>query len=118
MDSGNSTRLRSCPPRGINDLRWAFVCGLSDRFQSLERKIVIGKVLIVGWLGSLHPYLPDRSRLARGVVSGGAARLVILVSYFYYMGECQVLFENSRGVNVVTGMERSGDYGKPARSAV
>jgi hypothetical protein len=33
--------------------------------QSLERKIVIGKVLIVGQLEVLHPYLPDRSRLAR-----------------------------------------------------
>jgi hypothetical protein len=61
------------------------------RFQSLERKIVTGKVLIVGWLGLLYPYLPDRSRLARAVISRGAARLGALFSYFYYMGGCQVL---------------------------
>ena len=36
-----------------------------DWRQSLDRKIVIGKVLIVVQLEVLHPYLPDRSRLAR-----------------------------------------------------
>jgi len=47
-------------------------------FQSLESREVTGKVLIAGRLGLLHPYLPDRSRLARGVISGGAARLLTL----------------------------------------
>jgi len=35
--------------------------------------------LIVWRLGLLHPYLPDGSRLARGVISGGAARLAAFV---------------------------------------
>jgi len=48
-------------------------------FQSLESRAVRGKVLIVWRLGLLHPYLPDRSRLARGVISGGAARLAAFV---------------------------------------
>jgi hypothetical protein len=52
------------------------------RFQSIERKIVTGKVLIVGRLGLLHPYLPDRSRLARGVISGRAARFGDFVFLF------------------------------------
>ena len=47
-------------------------------FQSLESREVRGKVLIVWWLGLLHPYLPDGSRLARGVISGGTARLLTL----------------------------------------
>jgi hypothetical protein len=46
--------------------------------QSLESRAVIGKVLIVWRLGLLHPYLPDRSRLARGVIGGGTARLLTL----------------------------------------
>jgi hypothetical protein len=50
--------------------------------QSLESKAVIGKVLIAEWLGLLHPYLPDRSRLARGVISGRAARLAAFVFLF------------------------------------
>jgi hypothetical protein len=56
------------------------------RFQSIERKIVAGKVLIVGRLGFLHPYLPDRSRLARGVISGAAARLGDFVFLFLLYG--------------------------------
>jgi len=69
--------------------------------QSLESRVVTGKVLIAERLGLLHPYLPDRSRLARGVIGGGTARLaafcflisiIFLFSYFYYKGGCQVLF--------------------------
>ena len=51
--------------------------------QSLESRAVKGKVLIVWRLGLLDPYLPDWSRLARGVISGGAARFgsfVFLIS--------------------------------------
>jgi hypothetical protein len=48
-------------------------------FQSLESMAVTGKVLIAGRLGLLHPYLPDGSRLARGVIGGGAARLADFV---------------------------------------
>ena len=51
-------------------------------FQSLESRAVIGKVLIVWRLGLLHPYLPDGSRLARGVISGGTARLAAFVFLF------------------------------------
>jgi hypothetical protein len=51
-------------------------------FQSLESRAVTGKVLIVLQLGLLHPYLPDRSRLARGVMSGGTARLAAFVFFF------------------------------------
>jgi hypothetical protein len=51
-------------------------------FQSLESRAVTGKVLIVWWLGLLHPYLPDGSRLARGVISGGTARLAAFVFLF------------------------------------
>ena len=48
-------------------------------FQSFESREVIGKVLTVWRLGLLDPYLPDRSRLARGVISGGAARSAAFV---------------------------------------
>ena len=48
-------------------------------FQSLESRAVTGKVLIVLRLGLLHPYLPDGSRLGRGVISGGTARLAAFV---------------------------------------
>ena len=38
------------------------------------------------------PYLPDRSRLARGVISGETARLSNMFFFsFYYTGGCQVL---------------------------
>jgi hypothetical protein len=47
-------------------------------FQSLESREVTGKVLIAGRLGLLHPYLPDGSRRARGVIGGGTARLLTL----------------------------------------
>jgi hypothetical protein len=50
--------------------------------QSLESREVTGKVLIAGRLGLLHPYLPDGSRLARGVISGGTARLASFVFLF------------------------------------
>jgi hypothetical protein len=62
--------------------------------QSLESRAVIGKVLIAWRLGLLHPYLPDRSRPASGVISGGTARLAALFSYFYYKGGCQVFIWN------------------------
>jgi hypothetical protein len=55
-------------------------------FQSLESREVKGKVLITGRLGLLHPYLPDRSRLARGVISGGAARLAAFVCLIFIIG--------------------------------
>ena len=42
----------------------------------------------MGRLGLLYPYLPDRSRLGRGVIS---ALGCFLFSYFYYKGGCQVL---------------------------
>jgi hypothetical protein len=51
-------------------------------FQSLESREVTGKVLIVLRLGLLHPYLPDWSRLAHRVISGGAARLAAFVFLF------------------------------------
>jgi hypothetical protein len=54
--------------------------------QSLESMAVIGKVLIAGRLGLLHPYLPDRPRLARGVISGGTARLAAFVFLFLLLG--------------------------------
>jgi hypothetical protein len=47
--------------------------------QSLESRAVTGTVLIAWRLGLLHPYLPDRSRPALGVISGGTARLVAFV---------------------------------------
>jgi hypothetical protein len=55
-------------------------------FQSLESREVIGKVLIVWRLGLLHPYLPDGSRLARGVIGGGAARLAAFVFLIFIIG--------------------------------
>jgi hypothetical protein len=59
--------VRGTPP-GVRYIR---IMDLALRWrQSLQNKIVIGKVLIVGWLGLLHPYLPDRSRLARELISG------------------------------------------------
>jgi len=55
-------------------------------FQSLESREVTGKVLIVWRLGLLYPYLPDRSRLARGVIGGGAARLAACVCLIPIIG--------------------------------
>ena len=55
--------VRGTPPLVV---RYVRIIDLARALrQSLERKIVIGKVLIVGQLGLLHPYLPGRSRLAR-----------------------------------------------------
>jgi hypothetical protein len=55
-------------------------------FQSLESRAVRGKVLIVWRLWLLHPYLPDGSRLARGVICGGAARLAAFVFLIFIIG--------------------------------
>jgi hypothetical protein len=64
--------------------------------QSIERTRVTGKVLIMGWLGSLYPYLPDRSRLARGVISGETARSSSMFFFSpHYKAGCQVLVRES-----------------------
>lgn len=54
--------------------------------QSLEKKIVIGKVLIVGWLWVLHPYLPDKSRLARSYQWVGHALIFLCFVYISIIG--------------------------------
>src|SRR5438270_12362855 len=97
--------------------------------QSLESRAVIGKVLIVWRLGLLHPYLPDRSRPARRVIGGGRRAWLLLFSYFYYKGGCQVFIWNYEvaGRRLVGGNSRcrlpwnprsrtARDLGHPAES--
>ncbi len=72
--------------------RYIRIIDLASRSrQSLETKIVRGKVLIRHGLVESHPSLPDRSRLARSYKWIGRASLNVSSLYFYYKTGCQVL---------------------------